>query len=202
MLEDSTALFEFVVRDAAWWFRQAVNGVQLGDAGASTGSALNVDVPITPPTEEVTVSCSGLRHARHEQHTIPGHAIAVSPNPVPAGTTSVKVAFDPFESLRAPMNGKLVTWTDRPGESEHYGDVCSTSAATTNDSERWNMTVLAELIDGMLASAAQEAARSDWDAVRTHVDDVLILSARDPEALALAALTERIVPGDSGRRLR
>lgn len=123
MLEDSTALFEFVVRDAAWWFRQAVNGVQLGDAGASTGSALNVDVPITPPTGEVTVSCSGLRHARHEQHTIPGHAIAVSPNPVPAGTTSVKVAFDPFGKPEGAYVGKLVTWTDRPGESEHYGDV-------------------------------------------------------------------------------
>lgn len=123
IMDDSTALFEFAVRDATWWFRQALNGVRLGSEDATTGSALSIDVPIKPPGTTTTIACSGLRHAQHGQYTIPQHAIAVSPNPVPSGTTSVTVAFDPFGKPEGAYVGKLSAWTDDPDSSAEYGDV-------------------------------------------------------------------------------
>jgi hypothetical protein len=123
LIEQSTALFEYVTRDAMWWFRHAVQTAQSATDVTSSPSALRINVPIKPPQHEVTLACSGLRHAQHSEQTIPQHAIAISPNPVPPGTSSVEVSFDPFGKPAGGYVGELVQWRSGANKPEPFGDV-------------------------------------------------------------------------------
>jgi hypothetical protein len=120
LLDDSTALWEFAVRDMMWWYRQPF---QSSHQSTGSPSMLSVAVPIDPPEHLTTLACSGLTHAQHAQHQIPQHAIAVSPNPVRPGANSVQVSFDSFGKPAGAYVGKLVAWTSDPDQSVDYGDV-------------------------------------------------------------------------------
>jgi hypothetical protein len=120
LLDDSTALYEFAVRDMMWWFRQPM---QMARYQSGSPSQLSVDVPIDPPEHLITLACSGLRHAQHGEHEIPQHAIAVNPNPVRPGSKSVQVSFDSFGKPAGAYVGKLIAWSSSPDQSVEYGDV-------------------------------------------------------------------------------
>ena len=122
LIEESTALFEYVTRDVMWWFRHAVQSAQPSPA-ATSSSALSINVPITPPKDQIMVACSGLVHVQHTDQTIAQNAIAVSPNPVVPGTTSVEVSFDPFGKRAGAYVGKLVQWRSTAPKPIPLGDV-------------------------------------------------------------------------------
>jgi class 3 adenylate cyclase len=64
------------------------------------------------------------------------------------------------------------------------------------------MTVLTSLVDEMVLTAAQAAADSDWDVVRSSIDDALLLDPDQADALALRALADRHQPTDTSARRR
>jgi hypothetical protein len=120
LLENMTALYTFALRDAATLYRLPFEPAPGDDARPSV---ISIAVPIEPLHNSVSIACDELRHVEQSDHMLQGHAVSISPNPVPAGATSVTVTFDSFGKPRGAYRGKLVTWAQDPGDAETVADV-------------------------------------------------------------------------------